>query len=191
MAQIRDIGSDLVAARRAMGITQRELGERVGVTQPQIARWEASRYRSTTLERVDQVARELGYEITTTGTLLAAESRSTWGRAPLCPPDSHHDPVRDLGEIAVRLRAHGTELHHDYGLKRIGVFGSFATGRQAFGSDVDLLVETDNPGGFRYISAAQRVEQILQRNVDFVRPDLLKDRLRRRVLDEVVYVWQA
>lgn len=191
MGLVSDIGRDLVAARRAMGITQRQLGVRLGVTQPQIARWEANCYRSASLERVSEVARELGYELAAAPVLLAAEAPGTYLPAALTASPPKSGPVRDLGEVTARLRAHGAELRTEYGLERIGVFGSFVTGEQTPQSDVDLLVETDDPGGFRYVAAAQRVEQILRRNVDFVRPELLKDRLRDRVLGEVVYVWHA
>lgn len=191
MESVADIGRDLVAFRRALDLTQRELGVRMGVTQPQIARWEANCYRSASLERVSQVAQELGYEVGAATALLAAEPAGTYHIAPLSQSPAESGPVRDLGEVTARLRAHGAVLRTDYRLDRIGVFGSFVTGTQTPQSDVDLLVETDDPGGFRYVAAAQHVEQILRRNVDFVRPELLKDRLRERVLDEVVYVWHA
>lgn len=191
MARIEDIGIDLVVARRALGVTQRELGARLGVTQPQIARWEASGYRSASLGRVGRIAKELGYEISAASTMLAAEQHAAYHASVPNRQAGMRGPVRDLGEVTARLRAHGTELRTEYRLDRIGVFGSFVTGRQTPQSDVDLLVETDDPGGFRYVSAALRAEQILQRSVDFVRPERLKDRLRERVLDEVVYVWHA
>lgn len=191
MTRLSDIGRDLVAARRTLGFTQRELGERLGVAQPQIARWEASGYRTASLERVVRVAQELGLEIDTTDGLLAAEPAGGYLVAPPRATSASSAPARDLGEVTARLRAHGPELRDEYRLQRIGVFGSFALGLQTTRSDVDLLVETDDPGGFRYVAAAQRIEQILGREVDFVRPGLLRDRLRERVLDEVVYVWHA
>ena len=76
-------------------------------------------------------------------------------------------------------------------LERIGVFGSFATGQQGLASDVDLLVETSEPGGIRFVEAVLFVEGLLGRTVDLVRPELLRDSLRARVTDEVIYVWSA
>ncbi|MDP2233002.1 MAG: helix-turn-helix domain-containing protein [Actinomycetota bacterium] len=202
MGNVRDIGRDLVAARRAGGLTQRELGELVGVAQPQIARWEASEYRSASLERISVMADALDRQSMDTvpcdaeeryrqRTILAAESTSSYLATRIAVSDDAAPAVRDLGEIAHRVRAHGQELREVYGLERLGVFGSFASGMQTPHSDVDILVETTDPGGFRFISAAGRVEEILGRKVDFVRPHLLRDRLRERVLDEVVYVWTA
>lgn len=179
-----DIGVALPAARRAAGMSQRELGDVVGVAQQQIARWEATGYRNASLERVDEVAQALGYE--TSGLPLAAEVS-----APYATKASAVTPVRDLGEIAARIRAHGRELRERFGIVRISVFGSFAHGEQSDASDVDLLVEMPEPGGFLFIEAADYMESILGRKVDFVRPKGLHPRLKDRILKDEIRVWSG
>gem|GEM_PF-109185 len=181
-----DIGLALIATRRAAGISQRELGDAVGVAQQQIARWEASGYRNAALERVDAVAQVLGYSAADLP--LAAEAPAAYAAGTAAPVVT---PVRDLGEIAARIRAHGRELEGRFGIVRIGVFGSFVHGEQTDASDVDLLVEMPQKGGFLYIQAAQYVEDFLGRDVDFADATLLKERLRERILREAVYVWSA
>lgn len=186
------IGPALARVRRAQDVSQAELGSRIGVRQQQIARWEATGYRTAPLHRVEEVARALGLGLTLAGGavatgLLAAEPAATYAPAPA----TGVAPVRDLGEVAARIRANGNAFRERFHLDRIGVFGSFASGEQAADSDVDLLVETRDPGGFRFIEAADFAESILGRRVDFVRPHLLKERLRDRVLEEVLYVWTA
>lgn len=189
-----DIARELARTRRALGVSQRELARRVGVRQPQIARWEAVDYRTAALERVDAVARALGLGDGASppgpggGALLAAEPANAFG-APGAATEVR--PVRDLGEIAQRIRALGDKLRDRYGIVRIGVFGSFAAGEQTPRSDVDLLVELDRPAGFAFIEAAREVETVLGRPVDLVRPQSLRERLRDRVLREAVYVWEA
>lgn len=71
------------------------------------------------------------------------------------------------------------------------MFGSFAVGEQTPTSDVDLLVEVEHPGGFRFIEAARFAEEVPGRKVDFMRPQGLSERFLKRVLKEVVYVWSA
>lgn len=186
------MGAALARERRAAGISQRELARQLGTTQQQIARWEASGYRTASLERVGAAADALG--VTFSAMPVAAESPAVY--SPTAPvPDQETDaaaaPVRDLGEIAARLRAHTEELRDIYKFERIGVFGSFAVGEQGPDSDVDLLVDTDDPGGLRFISAELLLEQVLGRRVDLVRPHLLKERIRGGVLGEVIYVWAA
>jgi predicted nucleotidyltransferase/DNA-binding XRE family transcriptional regulator len=200
-----------VAARKSAGLTQHELGVRVGVAQQQIARWEASGYLTASLERVDLVARALGvrcrvsgtaaprgpvHERTDEGDLLVAESvipykmRQTPGDDTAPHPDAV-TPVRDVGQIAARIRPHGPELQERFGIEHVGVFGSFARGRQTDGSDVDLLVGMPRPGGFVFIEAAEYLEELLGREVDVMRPEGLSLRLRHRVMREEIRVWEA
>lgn len=188
MSDLLDMGTRLVLARRVAGISQRALGATLGVKQQQIARWEATGYRTASLERVDAAARALGAEPEGAGDPpLAAEAPAAYGPAPA----TGVAPVRDLGEIAARIRENGDRFRDRFRIDRIGVFGSFVHGEQSPDSDVDLLIETEDPGGFRFMEAADFAEEILGREVDFARPHLLKDRLRERVLKEAVYVWSA
>jgi predicted nucleotidyltransferase len=197
-----DIGTALVQNRRAQGLSQRELGERLGVRQQQIARWEAALYRTAPLGRVEAVALELGLKMVVRSAgveaaTVAEEAMVPYGAPavaaalPQAATTGAVAPVRDLGEIAARIRANGAIFRDRYSLERIGVFGSFVHGEQTPDSDVDLLVETEDPGGFRFIEAADFAEGVLGRHVDFVRPHLLRERLRIRVLEEALYVWTA
>lgn len=202
-----ELGNDLIRTRRSLGMTQRELGERIGVKQPQIARWEAKAYRTASLQRVDAVARALGFVsgAVAHGAGLAAETPAAYGQAATAtqPPTATVDrgtpptpvtailPVRDLAEIVLRLRQYGPELHRRFTVRRIGVFGSFLVGEQTPDSDVDLLVELDELTWHGFMEAARFCEEILGRKVDFVRPDVLRERLRERVLREVLDVWAA
>jgi len=192
MNTLLSIGGALARGRRAAGISQRELAERLGTTQQQIARWEASDYRTASLERVAAAADALGVACGTP--LIAAETSALYSPPPPAPTaqaEAAVTPVRDLGEVAVRLRAHTEDLRDLYKFDRIGVFGSFATGDQQSDSDVDLLVDTEDPGGLRWASAAIDIEGWLGRPVDLIRPELLKARIRPRVEQEVVFVWEA
>lgn len=167
MAQIKDIGRDLVAARRAMGVTQRDLGARVGVTQPQIARWEASRYRSASLERVSQIAQELGFEIGAGQTSLAAEQAAAY-RVSLPGADpAALDVLRRLSlppeAIAAFARSHFIE--------QLDLFGSVLTERFGAGSDVDLLVtyaHGKTPSLLGMADHETELAALLRRRVDLV-----------------------
>ncbi len=183
MPQPLDIGRALVRRRRALGLSQRELGERVGVKQPQIARWEASGYRTASLERVHALAEALGYESEPVPT--AAEEKAAYGTATAVRP------VRDLGEVIQRVRDNADSLRA-LGMRRLRVFGSFVRGEQSDTSDVDFLVDYDRrPDGFAYFGAGTRLEELLGRDVDLCEEALLKERLRPRATREAVEVWSA
>ncbi|MGH2778712.1 MAG: helix-turn-helix domain-containing protein [Actinomycetota bacterium] len=56
-------GGELIReARRRSGLTQRELADRVGTTQPVIARWESGK-RSPTYERLIEAVRACGLDL--------------------------------------------------------------------------------------------------------------------------------
>lgn len=187
------IGPALARFRRAQGVSQTELGSRIGVRQQQITRWEATGYRTAPLHRVEEVARALGIRATFEGdavdpVLMAAEPIATYGDAPA----TGVTPVRDLGEIAARIRANGDAFRERFGVARIGVFGSFVYGEQTRDSDVDLLVDfARKPAGFAYFEPAIFAEDLLGRKVDLVESAFLRERLRDRVMEDTVYVWSA
>src|SRR6266705_1240193 len=60
---IIDIALALVQARIARNWTQKELGEKLGVAEQQIQRYESTRYKGVALERVQQVADALDVRV--------------------------------------------------------------------------------------------------------------------------------
>jgi len=76
-----------------------------------------------------------------------------------------------------------------YGIRRIGVFGSFVRSSQNEKSDIDVLVEF-YPGrkSFdNYMDLKFFLEKLLRRKVDLVIKDAVKPRIRTYILGEVLY----
>ncbi len=69
-------------------------------------------------------------------------------------------------EIIQLLQSERAHLAGEFGVSRIGLFGSYATGRSLEDSDIDLLVEFDRPIGFRFLELVDYLEQVLGRKVD-------------------------
>jgi len=57
-----------------------------------------------------------------------------------------------------------------YGVKRIGLFGSYAKGAPVEGSDVDIVVEFERPIGLKFIEFAEYVERLLGGRIDILTP---------------------
>ena len=76
------------------------------------------------------------------------------------------------------------------GIKRVGVFGSFVSGKHTQKSDVDLLIEFQRgQKTFRnFIEAANFTESLLGRNVDLLTPESLSPHLAAYIKKEVEYV---
>jgi len=79
------------------------------------------------------------------------------------------------------------ELSERFTVRRIGVFGSFARGDVSPESDVDIVVDLDEPTFDNYMDLKFRLEEILQRSVDLVLADAVKPRLKPIIEQEVIY----
>ena len=80
-------------------------------------------------------------------------------------------------------------LKEKFGVRRIGLFGSYAKREETEGSDIDLLVEFERPiGFFKFIELENYLSEKLGFKVDLVTPDALKPRIKPYVLKEVIYV---
>lgn len=73
-------------------------------------------------------------------------------------------------EVLAALRQQYPYLSREYGVRRIGLFGSFARSQPSETSDVDLVVELDRPLGLRFVELAEHLEALLGRKVDLLTP---------------------
>ena len=89
-----------------------------------------------------------------------------------------------LGTIARFHRTRGSQ----FGLVRIGVFGSTARDRLADDSDVDVVVELARPDLLLLVGIKQELEELLDRPVDIVRyRPTMNPLLKSRIDREAVY----
>jgi uncharacterized protein len=95
---------------------------------------------------------------------------------------SKQEVIAILKKELPKLRA----LHH---VSRIALFGSYARGEQGPKSDIDILVEFDRPVDFvEFMNLEFYLKRLLNRKVDLVTPDALKQITRPSILKEAVYV---
>lgn len=82
------------------------------------------------------------------------------------------------------------DLIHSYGVKKIGLFGSFVRNTQNSKSDIDLLVEFDSNrlNYDNYINLAYFIEDNLNTKVDLITIDSLSPYIGPNILKEVEYV---
>jgi len=74
-----------------------------------------------------------------------------------------------------------------YGVKNIGLFGSFAKGKQHKKSDIDILVNFNDVDFDRYIGLKFMLEKLFGRKVDLVIESDLRPELKK-VKKEAKYV---
>ncbi len=91
-------------------------------------------------------------------------------------------------QVENKLRALKPVLQEKYFVNKIGYFGSFASGDQTEGSDVDILVEFSQPLGLDYFDLEDLLVKEFQRKVDLVSVKALKSQLKEIILRQVKYV---
>jgi predicted nucleotidyltransferase len=88
-----------------------------------------------------------------------------------------------------RVLLNNKKILKKYKVNKIGIFGSFATGRTKKKSDVDLLVEFDDMIDlFDFVHLSDEIKQILKSKVDLVTPDTIKPYIKPRILKEVEWI---
>lgn len=104
------------------------------------------------------------------------------------PATRAHNHHRVDSYIAI-LRKHLPEIRKRYGVRSLGIFGSFVRGEQQTRSDLDVLVEFDRaPTLFGFIDLGDYLTDLLGVKVDLVMKSALKPTIGRFILAEVVPV---
>ena len=93
-------------------------------------------------------------------------------------------------DIISVIAAHKASFEREFGVKRIGLFGSYARGESREESDIDIVVEIEKPDLFHLIGIKQAIEEALGNKVDIVRlRDKMNHALRSRIERDAIYVW--
>jgi len=102
------------------------------------------------------------------------------------------EPVMSKEKVAELLRENYPYLASEYGVRRIGLFGSYAKGTPGEVSDVDMVVEFEHPIGFRFVELAEYLEGLLGKKVDVLTPagihGIRIGRIAEEIEKSIVYV---
>jgi len=99
--------------------------------------------------------------------------------------------MKSLNEIQQTLREQKPYLAEKFGVKIVGVFGSYVRQEQKPDSDLDLLIELDRPSKISLIGLVELenyLSQVLGVKVDLAIKTNLKKRIGKRILQEVIPV---
>jgi uncharacterized protein len=73
------------------------------------------------------------------------------------------------------------------GVRKLGLFGSYARGESKETSDLDFLVELEQETFDSYMNLKAFLEDLIGTEVDLVLVDAIRPRLRDTILGETVY----
>ena len=98
---------------------------------------------------------------------------------------------RSLKEIEAVLKKHKKKLKEKYGIREIGIFGSYLRGEAKEDSDLDILVDFEPEARVSlldFVELENYLSDMLGIKVDLVERDALKPKIGKHILSEVVDV---
>ncbi len=97
--------------------------------------------------------------------------------------------MRETEQIITKLRKDKLYLRKEYGVKTVGVFGSYVRDEAKRGSDLDILIEFKEPVSlFEFLALEHHLSELTDKKVDLVMKSALKPRIGKHITKEVVYV---
>jgi predicted nucleotidyltransferase len=97
--------------------------------------------------------------------------------------------INNRETILQELRRIKPDLEKQYGVTKIGIFGSFARNEIREDSDVDVVVEMNEPDLFYMVHIKDALEERFQMSVDVIRYRAIMNKyLKARIDREAVYV---
>jgi len=92
-------------------------------------------------------------------------------------------------EILHILAQYKQENSKKYGIKNIGIFGSYSTGLATDESDIDVVVETQCPDLYTLVHIKEELETLFRKSVDLIRNTKnLNPYLKKRIDRDAQYV---
>jgi uncharacterized protein len=91
-------------------------------------------------------------------------------------------------DILKYLKEHKPEFEREFGVRKIGLFGSYARGKHHRESDIDIVVELEKPDLLTLVGIKQTIEEQLNIKVDIVRyRDRMYQKLKKRIDRDAQY----
>ncbi len=98
--------------------------------------------------------------------------------------------MKRLEGIKKELIKHKEEIRKKYGVRILGIFGSYARGEQKKVSDIDILVKIESPIGLKFFELWDDLEAILGVKIDLLTVKAVKQKplLWESIKEDLVYV---
>ncbi len=91
-------------------------------------------------------------------------------------------------DVLIILRKHKPELQKKYPLASIELFGSYARNEQTPESDVDVIVEFNEPVGIEFVDLLIELETILGKPVDLISKKTMRPKLKPFIEPDLIAV---
>ena len=160
---------DLKTMRKTRGMTQEQVGILAGMSKSQISRMESGKLGSS--ETYSRVLDALGYQ----------------------PVISYLDRRKsqnlDRSTVLDLLKVYYIYNKKNFGIERIGLFGSFARDEAGPDSDIDILISLEAPSLFRYYTLSKQLETVFGRKIDLISAKFqFQEGFLENIKKDIIYV---
>ena len=98
--------------------------------------------------------------------------------------------MQAANEYLQKLQQFKQQYSSEYGIERIGIFGSVARGEQTKNSDIDIYYEGKSLGLKSLVEFPMQLEKFFGTPVDVVRKhNNLRPSFVKRIMKDIVYAW--
>ena len=92
-------------------------------------------------------------------------------------------------EVINILKKFKMDSAHKYGIKSLGIFGSFARNQQDEASDLDVFVSLQESDFFTLEKIKEELEQLTNFKIDIVNfRENLRDSFKKNILKDAIYI---
>ena len=94
-------------------------------------------------------------------------------------------------EILNYLKSHQEYYYNQFGIRFVGLFGSYAREEADEKSDIDILYKIDKDKKlsiFQYLKLNKQLEDFFRTKIDLVRDETLKPQLKQYIRKDITYV---
>lgn len=95
------------------------------------------------------------------------------------------DVMEYRDEIIKKIKEQYPYLSSEYGVRRIGLFGSVARNSAKIDSDVDIVVEFERPIGLKFMDLVEYMEKLFGKEVNVLTKDGIKNIRVKNVSSEI------
>ena len=103
---------------------------------------------------------------------------------------NYYEDKMDKKDIMGFIRSKKNLLYNRYGVKSIGLFGSYINGHYNKNSDIDIVIEfhKDQKNLHNFLAVKRYLENNLNREVDIGIESNLKPSIKEKVKNQIIYV---
>lgn len=96
--------------------------------------------------------------------------------------------MNELRDIRNLLQSLKPELAKKYHVRTLGLFGSVVRNDFSSTSDIDIIVDFNQPIGIEFIDLANCIERKLNKKIDLVSKNGIKEKYYKFIEREIIYV---